>query len=1009
MTRLLGSAQYRLTREEMDDEAHAPVGVRSLAATTVKLLALWSPPALFGEMMISGGRVMRLTDMLNITYSSSARKSSGWAISEGAAPTRFLCLWLLFCGDFSLFSLWLCHGDGHSLVLDVLFIWILYVHLSSVQITLCLIEGAIRPRAKNKECWHGSISVVPLSHAVLPLYAKYCYHFWFSSFRPQCFELLTPFKGGSVVLGLSTWVDARMGHYEHSDSPGQCLAGGSGSFSLMMCFCTNVAEITDLHDDSPANDEASKNHVSTNEELNAGNFVAEIKSENTSPKSDRLSHAVPLGLDEFKSRAFISKSRSDTAQAGVIHRGFAVVRVTCDGRNSVRDDRNSARDCRNHDVWTTLGNFTAANVKIAQRFVLQEPKWVRYMKLNLLSHYGSEFYCTLSVIEVYGVDVVERMLEDLIFVQDNLFAPEDGVRDQKQTPSQVESSHRDDIHQSSHKEMGSEPSVVNSNVQLDATSNVAPNPVEEIRLQQVCRVPGDCSKILMQKVRALALSLSVLEPYLEESNSNYNNIFKEFDQEIGEKDKLLDKIKENINDLLDSQNIVPKDVADIASWKSLAKTNLMCWPISGSSLPNGDELHARKGWVGTLKLDDPFVRVFIPSATNKPKYKTSTFAFVQFSNENSRKRSADIGKTQMEANKSKKDGKRRFEEDVKSRISLRDDRTYKESFLERLAGSSRKFICIPEETRNREDFSFVKLLVRVTSLFYVPKMINVGEDLERASEGWFSEDASLEEDEGSRLALAAVGIEQSTKEALLKVDTWLEQGETCGLKGDRGGQSLLSQFEEYSGPRFYTSSPSNDNWEPNSPIQRLKIDGPLIYKAQQSFELIPVCAKRPSVGCRTGIVSGKDNRRNRRTLIRDTLDMGYVVSPAEGSDGGLMSWDDSISEVKEHFVKTTQLLLPKSILDHNAIFLGTMASTGEGVVEIVQNRGADLVPKRKIQMGHQILECPFIANEGIGYWRKKGLKGGVFKVDFRKVYNTIDWPILFKVMEKKGFGVKWRN
>ncbi|KAK9029172.1 hypothetical protein V6N11_026293 [Hibiscus sabdariffa] len=47
------------------------------------------------------------------------------------------------------------------------------------------------------------------------------------------------------------------------------------------------------------------------------------------------------------------------------------------------------------DVWTNLENFTAANVKLAQRFVLYEPKWVTYLKLNLLNCYGSEFYCTL--------------------------------------------------------------------------------------------------------------------------------------------------------------------------------------------------------------------------------------------------------------------------------------------------------------------------------------------------------------------------------------------------------------------------------------------------------------------------------------------------------------------------------------------------------------------------------------------------------------------------------------
>ncbi|GMI95296.1 hypothetical protein HRI_003198900 [Hibiscus trionum] len=52
--------------------------------------------------------------------------------------------------------------------------------------------------------------------------------------------------------------------------------------------------------------------------------------------------------------------------------------------------------------------------------------------------------------------------------------------------------------------------------------------------------------------------------------------------------------------------------------------------------------------------------------------------------------------------------------------------------------------------------------------------------------------------------------------------------------------------------------------------------------------------------------------------------------------------------------------------------------------------------------GRQILDCIFIANEGIDHWRKKGLQGVVFKVDFRKAYDLVEWPILIKVMEKWG-------
>jgi hypothetical protein len=57
-------------------------------------------------------------------------------------------------------------------------------------------------------------------------------------------------------------------------------------------------------------------------------------------------------------------------------------------------------------------------------------------------------------------------------------------------------------------------------------------------------MPGDSVfKILMQKVRSLDLSLSILERYLEEVNSKYGNIFKEIDKDLGEKDVLFEKIR----------------------------------------------------------------------------------------------------------------------------------------------------------------------------------------------------------------------------------------------------------------------------------------------------------------------------------------------------------------------------------------------------------------------------------------------------------------------------------
>jgi hypothetical protein len=71
----------------------------------------------------------------------------------------------------------------------------------------------------------------------------------------------------------------------------------------------------------------------------------------------------------------------------------------------------------NNDVWTPLGEFTAQNVRTPQSFELSDSAqtvWVRYLMIKLLSHYGSEFYCTLSLVRVHGTDALESFREELV-------------------------------------------------------------------------------------------------------------------------------------------------------------------------------------------------------------------------------------------------------------------------------------------------------------------------------------------------------------------------------------------------------------------------------------------------------------------------------------------------------------------------------------------------------------------------------------------------------------------
>ncbi|KAL5751496.1 hypothetical protein ACOSQ2_022003 [Xanthoceras sorbifolium] len=284
----------------------------------------------------------------------------------------------------------------------------------------------------------------------------------------------------------------------------------------------------------------------------------------TTPKSERLIRDVPLAFDEFRNKAINPRGKSSIHQAGsIMHkvepggaeynfasasRGAKVLAVNKEAKGAPnilgKDmDKYLRNPCsaegkfvvielseetlvytieianfEHHssnlkdfkllgslvyptESWVELGNFTAKNVKQSQRFLLQEPKWVRYLKLILLNHYGSEFYCTLSTVQVYGVDAVEHMLEDLISVQDNILASEGSTEEPRAIPPSVIRTQIDGLTQNLIKEDDSDPASDHPTPKQDASANNMGEQVGELRQQTVGRIPGDSVlKILMQKI-----------------------------------------------------------------------------------------------------------------------------------------------------------------------------------------------------------------------------------------------------------------------------------------------------------------------------------------------------------------------------------------------------------------------------------------------------------------------------------------------------------------------------
>ena len=77
---------------------------------------------------------------------------------------------------------------------------------------------------------------------------------------------------------------------------------------------------------------------------------------------------------------------------------FRTFRLSITDRYPVKDDR-----------WKDLGTFEARNTRDIQVFSIENPLiWTRYLRIEFLTHYGSEYYCPVSLLRVYGTTMMEE-------------------------------------------------------------------------------------------------------------------------------------------------------------------------------------------------------------------------------------------------------------------------------------------------------------------------------------------------------------------------------------------------------------------------------------------------------------------------------------------------------------------------------------------------------------------------------------------------------------------------
>ncbi|KXJ94390.1 UNC-like C-terminal-domain-containing protein [Microdochium bolleyi] len=64
------------------------------------------------------------------------------------------------------------------------------------------------------------------------------------------------------------------------------------------------------------------------------------------------------------------------------------------------------------EKWKVLGTFQARNSRDIQAFLVEHPQdWARYVRVEILSHWGNEFYCPISLLRVHGTRMMDAWKE----------------------------------------------------------------------------------------------------------------------------------------------------------------------------------------------------------------------------------------------------------------------------------------------------------------------------------------------------------------------------------------------------------------------------------------------------------------------------------------------------------------------------------------------------------------------------------------------------------------------
>lgn len=108
--------------------------------------------------------------------------------------------------------------------------------------------------------------------------------------------------------------------------------------------------------------------------------------------------------------------------------------------------------------WKTLGVFEAKDVRNFQSFNITNPMiWAKYFRLEFLDHYGSEYYCPLSIVRVHGRTMMQEFKQEEAFQKSQSLVQEPSNMEPNIEPISQDISGEDECFHHQHQLNVSEP------------------------------------------------------------------------------------------------------------------------------------------------------------------------------------------------------------------------------------------------------------------------------------------------------------------------------------------------------------------------------------------------------------------------------------------------------------------------------------------------------------------------------------------------------------------------